>query len=99
MKDNPSQEKNGKVIFSVYMYKCYKYYITLLKKNERWCSPEIIYLKEIDILDHILERVPMILCTFMKNFIGVFIYCFPGKKKQKKQQETNKKYNLYKNIT
>ena len=35
----------------------------------------------IDILDRILERVPTILCTFMETFIGVFIYCFPVKKK------------------
>ena len=31
----------------------------------------------------ILERVPMILCTFMETFIGVFIYCFPMKKTRK----------------
>ena len=28
----------------------------------------------------ILERVPMILCTFMKTFLNVFIFCFPIKK-------------------
>ena len=26
------------------------------------------------------KKVPMILCTFMETFIGVFIYCFPMKK-------------------
>ena len=30
----------------------------------------------------ILERVPMILCTFMETFLSVFIYCFPIKKPQ-----------------
>ena len=35
MKDDLSKEKNGKIIFSVYMYKCYKYNITLVKKNQR----------------------------------------------------------------
>ena len=26
------------------------------------------------------KKVPMILCTFMETFIGVFIYCFPMKR-------------------
>ena len=39
-------------------------------------------LKVIDILDRILERVPMILYTFMETFIGAFIYCFAVKEKQ-----------------
>ena len=43
------------------------------KKKQRWSSPEKIHLKVIDILDRILERVSMILCTFMETFIGVFI--------------------------
>ena len=82
MKDDLSQEIHGDMIFSVYMYKCYKYDITLLQKNKRWSSPEKIHLKVIDIPDRILERVPTILCTFMETFIGVFIYCFPVKKNQ-----------------
>ena len=82
MKDDLSQEKHGNMIFSVYMHKCYKYDITPLQKNQRWSSPKKIHLKVIDILDHILERVPTILCTFMDIFIGVFIYCFPVKKPQ-----------------
>ena len=28
----------------------------------------------------ILQSVPMILCTFMKKFLGASIYCFPIKK-------------------
>ena len=28
---------------------------------------------------NILERVPMILCTFMDTFLSVFMYCFPIK--------------------
>ena len=36
MKDDLSQEIHGNMIFSVYMYKCYKYDITLVqKKNQR----------------------------------------------------------------
>ena len=36
VKDDLSQEINGNMIFSVYMYKCYKYNITVLsKKNQR----------------------------------------------------------------
>ena len=29
---------------------------------------------------NILERVSMILCTFVGTLLGVFIYCFPMKK-------------------
>ena len=29
-----------------------------------------------------LERVPMILCTFIETFLSVFIYCIPMKKTQ-----------------
>ena len=31
------------------------------------------------------KKVPMILCTFIENFIGAFINCFPM---EKKKQET-----------
>ena len=52
VKDDLSQEINGNMIFSVYMYKCYKYNITVLsKKNQRWSSSEKIHLKVTDILD------------------------------------------------
>ena len=77
MKDHLSQEMHGNMIFYVYMYKCYKYDITLLQKES---SPKKIHLRVIDILDRILERVPTILCTFMETFIGVSIYCFLVKK-------------------
>ena len=33
------------------------------------------------------KKVPMILTAFMENFIGVFIYCFPIKKKQQNKTE------------
>ena len=74
-------------IFCIYIriYKCYKYDITLLQKNQRWSSPEKMHLKLTDILDRILEIVPTTLCTFMETFIGVFIYCFPVKKNQETQ--------------
>ena len=52
VKDDFSQEINVNMIFSVYMYKCYKYDITVLpKKNQIWSSSEKIHLKVIDILD------------------------------------------------
>ena len=35
MKDDLSQEIHGNMIFSVYMYKSYKYDITILQKNQR----------------------------------------------------------------
>ena len=35
MKDDLSQKLHGNMIFSVYMYKCYKYDITLLPKKQR----------------------------------------------------------------
>ena len=83
MKDDLPQEIQGDMIFSVYIYKCYKYDITLLqKKNQRWSSPEKIHLQLTDILDRILERVSTIFCTFMETFIGIFICCFPVKKNQ-----------------
>ena len=73
MKDDFSQEVHGNMIFSVYLYKCYKYDITLVQqKNQRWSSPKKIHLKgDWHSRSH---RVPMILCTFMETFIGVFIY-------------------------
>ena len=33
MKDDLSQEIHGNMIFFVYMYKCYKYDITLIQKK------------------------------------------------------------------
>ena len=87
MKDDLSQERHRKWYFLYYMYKYYKYDITLLQKE-----PEMIFykkkttkkkhLKVIDILDDIVERVPTIFCTFMGTFIDVFIYCFPVKQNQ-----------------
>ena len=35
MKDGHSQEVHGNMIFSVYMYRCYKYDITLLQKKSK----------------------------------------------------------------
>ena len=43
---------------------------------------EISYLRARSLRIDSLERVPVILCGFMKTFTGVFIYCFPMKKKQ-----------------
>ena len=83
MKDALSQKIHGNMIFSVYMYKCYKYDITLLQKKSKRIFSQKIHLKVIDILDCILERVPTILCIFVETFIGVFIYCFPVKKTRK----------------
>ena len=55
--------------------------LSFCKRNHKQSSPKKINLKGIDILQCILERVPTILCSFMETFIGVFIYCFPVKKK------------------
>ena len=51
IKDDLSQEIYGNMIFSVYMYKCYKYDITLLPKKQRLSSPKKMHLKVIDVLD------------------------------------------------
>ena len=88
--DSFSSDGKWKMIFlKKYMEVWYFLYIcinvtnmTLLfckKTKQRWSSPEKIHLKVTDILDCILERGPMILCTFMETFIGVCIYCFPVK--------------------
>ena len=61
MKDDLSQEIRGHMIFSVYMYECYKHDITLppkkkkkKKKSAMILSRKKIHLRVIDILDHIL---------------------------------------------
>ena len=75
------------MIFSVYIYKCYKYDITLLQKKSKMIFSQKVHLKVIHILDPILERVTSILCTFMETFIlGVFIYRIPVKKKKTTQE-------------
>ena len=81
MKDDLSQEMHGNMIFPVYMYRCYKHAIMPLcrKKNQRWSSPAKMHLKVIDIL----EKVAIILCTFMETFTGVSMYCFSMKKNRK----------------
>ena len=50
--DELSREIHGNMAFFVYMYKFYKYDITLLpKKNQRWSPHEKIHLQVIEILD------------------------------------------------
>ena len=50
--DELSREIYGNMAFFVYMYKFYKYDITLLpKKNQRWSPHEKIHLQVIEILD------------------------------------------------
>ena len=51
MKDDLSQEIHVNMIFSVYMYKCYKYDISLLPKKSKTISSGKILLKVIEILD------------------------------------------------
>ena len=41
----------------------------------------ISYLRRRSLRIDILERVPMIICTFMETFICAFMSCFPMKKK------------------
>ena len=40
-------------------------------------------LKKIKKLVYFYNNIPIIICTFMENFITTFIYCFPMKKKKK----------------
>ena len=56
--------------------------LPFFKKNHRWPSPKRTHLNVMDVLDHILERVPKILCTFIETFVGVLIYYFPVKTPQ-----------------
>ena len=81
------------MIFSVYVYKCCKYGITLhQKKIKNYLLRKKIHLKVTDMLNHILEKVPTVLCNFMETIKGFFIYCFPVKKKKKQQK--NRKLNI-----
>ena len=73
----------------------YKYDITLLSKKKKKmifsqkntlegeisgiCSDRKI---KDDIKDFFHKKILMILCTFMENFIGVFIHCFPNRKQE-----------------
>ena len=75
-----SLDRKWKMIFlKKYMEIWYFLYICINVTNIIFSRKNT--LKVIDILGRILERVPTILCTFMETFIGVFIYCFPVKKK------------------
>ena len=56
------------------------------KKSRIIFSGKKIHLKVTDMLNHILERVPTVLCNFMENVKGFFIYCFPVKTKTKRQE-------------
>ena len=75
-------EIRGNMKFSVHRHRRHKRCTTpLCQKNQRWSCPAKKHLKVIDILTDILERVPVILCTFMETLVGVFMYCFPARKK------------------
>ena len=60
MEDDLSQEIHGNMIFSVHSINVTNMILHFCKKNQRWCSPEKIHLKVINILDRILESVPTI---------------------------------------
>ena len=63
MKDDLSQEIHIDMIFSVYMYKCYKYDITLPKNKSK-----MIFSQK----DTSSNAPKLQLCTFMETFIDVF---------------------------
>ena len=85
MKDDLFQKMHGEIWYFRHICKnVTNMILPFYKKNQRWSSPKKIHLKVIDMLDHILERVPAMLCTFMETFKCIFIYCFPVKKNIRK---------------
>ena len=82
MKDDLSQEYMEIWYFLYICINVKNMVLPFRKKKLKMIFSGKIHLNVIDILDRILECVPMILCTFMETFIGVFIYCFPVKKDQ-----------------
>ena len=67
VRDDPSQEIHGNIIFSVYTYGCYKRGVTPLSQKK---SRMVLSHKLIDIL----ERAPAIPCTFKETCADVFMY-------------------------
>ena len=47
-------------------------------------NKEMSYLRARSLIINILERVPMILRSFLEILIGAFTYCFPMKKNRKR---------------
>ena len=84
MKDDLSREIHGNMTPPVRACRCY------IRNTTPLCQKRI----KTDLLSQkythgwltnwtdILEKVPIILCSFMEIFIGGFIYCFPAKQTQ-----------------
>ena len=84
MKDDLSREIHGNMTPPVRACRCY------IRNTTPLCQKRI----KNDLLSQkytqgwltnwtdILEKVPIILCSFMEIFIGGFIYCFPAKQTQ-----------------
>ena len=77
-------ETHGNVIFSVHTCRCYGRGSTSLcpKKPKMILSCKNTPKDDWHPRSKILERAPVILCTFTDTFTGVFIYCSPAKKPQ-----------------
>ena len=84
MKDDLSREIHGNMTPPVRACRCYIRNTTLLcQKRIKDDLPSQKYTQGwLTNWTDILEKVPIILCSFMEIFIGGFIYCFPAKQTQ-----------------
>ena len=84
-RDDRSQEMHGNMIFSVYLYGCYKRGFTYLcQKKSMMVLSRKIHLRWLTSWIDILERAPAILCIFMETFTGVFMFFTCTKKNRKR---------------
>ena len=85
MKDDLSQEIYGNMIFSMYLYGCYKRDTTpLCEKSQGWSYLAQIYLQVVDFLDCHSRKSPNNSLYFHGDLYRRFhIYCSPEKKTRK----------------
>ena len=83
MKDDLSQEIHGNMIFSMYLYGCYKRDTSpLCEKSQRWSYLAKIYLKVVDFLDCHSRKSPSNSLYFHGDLYRRFHILLSSKKKQ-----------------
>ena len=90
VRDDLSQEKRENMMFSVYMYGCYRRGVThLCQKNQRWCDPATTNLKVTDVLDWHSRKSSGNSLYFHRDLYRRFHVLLPNQKKKKKNTERN----------